>query len=97
MAIKFDKILGELRENWSSGASSTGFGTYQITVTAADELAGRTDWAAPSNLDVTKPIFALNPYQFDVSALDVSGTNTIRFATAPVEGDYPLVIYTKLA
>lgn len=70
-------------------ASGSGFEVARLTGN------GGTDYAAPSNLKVGSPIFALNPADAEVTSLLVSDITTIRFSIAPEVGDYPLVIYTK--
>lgn len=73
----------------SGGTISAGFSTVRIT---GD---GGTDYDAPSDLDISGALFALNPDDAEVSALMVGEVKTIRFAVAPIIGDFPLVIYTK--
>ena len=73
----------------SGSTVSAGFSTVRLT---GD---GGVDYDAPSDLDVSGALFALNPDDAEVSALMVGEVKTIRFAIAPIVGDFPLVVYTK--
>lgn len=73
----------------SGGTVSAGFSTVRLT---GD---GGTDYDAPSDLNVSGSLFALNPDDAEVSSLMVGEVKTIRFAIAPIVGDFPLVVYTK--
>ena len=73
----------------SAASSATPIGVVRIT---GD---GGTDYPAPS--DIVSVLFALNPADAEVSIVDVLGASTLRFAIAPIVGDFPLVVYIKTA
>jgi len=78
-----------------SGSTGAGVSLGMIRLTGDDVT---TDFDAPADLDIAGDIlFALNPYEIEVSAALVGETNKIIFTTAPITGDFPLVVYTKIA
>jgi len=92
-----DEILSALSYfmQTSSGGSGSGFG--KISLTGVDL---QTDYPVPDDhknlIDMNKPIITLNPFEVEAVLLMVGEVKTIRFTTAPLEGDLPTVIYNKI-